>query len=341
VKCSLLAAVFLLLQVSASSADRKRPPINVKCDRGNPCEKGHPVFDAVDWIWTCEYEPLTGPECRSSRGPCDVPEYCQAGACPTDGFSAIGTRCRDPNGPCDLADVCTGDSIDCFDQFLPPTAVCASPTWPCELPHYCTGLGPSCPEVKIPKPTGAICRASAGPCDRVEVCSGESLHCPIDAIAPKTALCRPAFGVCDVAEYCTGTDVSCPTNQLREVGVSCRALIDSCDLEEFCTGEDANCPEDRSFPDGHPCDDQDICTSGDVCIASNCSGEPIDSCDHATAPAGSAAGDASAVPPPATASPTLAGQSIQEQGCGVVLSGGWYTLLAALSFLLVFRNRPR
>src|SRR5207247_2431829 len=118
---------------------------------------------------------------------------------------------------------------------------------------------------------GTICRASQGECDLQEVCTGTSAICPPDA--KSTALCRKSAGDCDVDDFCNGTDNVCPPDAFQPATVECRAKHDQCDVAEHCTGSSALCPDDAPAPDGTGCNDNDLCTQTDTCVAGQCVGK--------------------------------------------------------------------
>jgi len=106
--------------------------------------------------------------------------------------------------------------------------------------------------------SGAAVDGTCGPVAAGFICragSGSSLTCPADAVALSGALCRAAAGDCDLAETCNGTTKLCPS--------------------------------DAKQPDGTPCSDGNLCTTGDTCGGGWCQSgpvEPVPGCSTAITP---------------------------------------------------------
>lgn len=111
--------------------------------------------------------------------------------------------------------------------------------------------------------------------------------------AAAAVTCRAANGVCDPAEQCTGTSGACPTDakatngttcsdsNLCTAGDSCQAGVCASDAPVSCTAQSAChdvgvCSPATGLcsnpvkPAGSPCDDADLCTTGDTCQAGTC-----------------------------------------------------------------------
>ena len=144
------------------------------------------TFDECNGSGGCQ-NPLKpdGSECRPVAGPCDVPEQCAAGLCPSDGKAAPGTECRPTPDVCDPAEVCDGSASTC-----PPD---------------------------LTLPNGTDCRVAADVCDLTEQC--DAGVCPPDA--KSTAVCNPSVGPCDPAESCDGVADACPPDVGLEDGAAC------------------------------------------------------------------------------------------------------------------------
>ncbi len=84
---------------------------------------------------------------------------------------------------------------------------------------------------------------------------------------------RAAVGVCDAADTCDGATAACPVD--AKLTSECRASSDVCDAAETCDGIADSCPVDGFEPDGTTCDDSDVCTSPDECLAGVCESIPI------------------------------------------------------------------
>ncbi len=143
--------------------------------------------------------------------------------------------------------------------------------------------GDCCSSSCTVEPATTECRAAASPCDTAEHCTGSGSACPPDALAPAGTLCRPAAGACDVPEVCSGTGLACPADA-KSTGV-CRPAVGVCDIDESCDGIADHCPANGVVGDGTPCDDADLCTSGDACANGVCNGAltmtcgPCETCD--------------------------------------------------------------
>jgi len=98
--------------------------------------------------------------------------------------------------------------------------------------------------------------AFATRCGNGEADAGEQTGC--DA-----AVAGGGFNCCDA--HC----------QYRPSGTICHALSmpGSCDTPATCSGSSATCP-DTHLPDGSPCSDSNVCTTGDVCMGGTCVGTP-------------------------------------------------------------------
>src|SRR6185369_8556135 len=120
----------------------------------------------------CEYR-SAGLTCRTSAGPCDVPETCTGTSenCPADAFQPSNFQCRPAAGACDLPELCSGSSSPCpADAFRPSGTVCRAPVGSCDVTENCDGLGPNCP-ADVFQPNGTTCRPATGDCDVTETCT--------------------------------------------------------------------------------------------------------------------------------------------------------------------------
>ena len=132
-----------------------------------------------------------------------------------------------------------------------------------------------------PDTTGDVC--TAGICEGVNLCEGvtcqdDGNECTIEECNPIDGSCgstlQPDGTVCDDGDPITTGDV-CTAGVCEGVnlcdGVNCddgnACTVDACDPID---GSCSNAPE----PDGTVCDDGDPNTTGDVCNAGICEGEP-------------------------------------------------------------------
>ena len=200
-----------------------------------------------------------------------APDSCCASDCT---FQPAATSCRDATGECDPADVCSGTSDTCDD--VKRTDECRAAAGVCDVAESCDGVASDCPaDVK----SSAECRAAAGVCDTAETCDGVGDDCPANDFEPNTVECRASAGVCDLAEHCTGSSAACPAD--AKSTVECRASAGVCDAVESCDGVANACPADAFQPDDTPCDDANICSANDRCLAGACGGF-LENCGNGT-----------------------------------------------------------
>jgi len=212
-------------------------------DPGEDCDDGN--RDPGDCCsHTCQYE-AEGSPCEDGNV-CSEGDVCDSGICSSGSPAPAATVCRASAGVCDIAETCTGSSDTCPDDaFEPGTTACRMGSGDmCDPDELCTGSGPSCPTDTVTS-AGTVCDAGSGDlCDSDELCTGISQEpCPADSFEPDTTVCRASAGVCDLPELCTGV-----------VG--------------------AACPGDAFAAEGSPCEDDDVCTEGDVCDSGICSSGP-------------------------------------------------------------------
>lgn len=106
--------------------------------------------------------------------------------------------------------------------------------------------------------------ACTGPdtCDAAGVCQ------PNDE--PTTKTCGDDESECTLQDYCDGSG-SCKDNGHKPAGTSCgSAVSNECTAADSCDGAGV-CLQNNS-PDDVPCDDGNLCTSGDHCVAGECVG---------------------------------------------------------------------
>ncbi len=160
-----------------------------------------------------------------------------------------------------------------LDARLPPSC---EPNGPCENAAFDATLG-AC--VRQPRPDGATCddasacttddRCSQGTCVGEAVTCGDSIGCTVDACEPSVGcLFTPVNERCGDENPCT-TDVCSPvagcTNATAPDGTLCGPF--SCEELSTCFfGACVSAPT----PDGFPCEDGNLCTSGDVCALQEC-----------------------------------------------------------------------
>lgn len=241
---------------------------------GSPGPPGHPCDDGSRCTSgdACEALPTGEIVCRGQVVDCSDGDPCTLDACdPATGGCASGPV------DCDDGNACTADSCD------PATGACVRSglSGPCEDGDHCT-LGDFC--------SGGNCLPGGGAPD-----CDDGRECTTD-VCDRLVGCRHLPGApvsCDDGNPCTsdfcGTSGHC--EHLGVSGTSCDANgASDCKIEECVLG---SCRVVLFVPAGIACDDNNTCTTGDVCgNAGNCIGAPvdcndgnpctIDSCDPAT-----------------------------------------------------------
>jgi len=208
--------------------------------------------------------------------PCTT-DLCNAGVCSHPG-SLNGTVCDDGNG-CTSGDVCdggacTGAPVICNDNNSCTTDFCLAPSGGCAALFNIDGA--SCDDGNTCT-TNDVCASG--------VCRGTGVVC----VAPNsctTSGCNPATMMCQVRTLAPGTPCSdnsvCTVNDRCVFGGVCNGTAVSCDDGNPCTADscaaDAGC-RNRTLDAGVACNDQNACSSGDVCDGQGrCAGAPV-SCD--------------------------------------------------------------
>ena len=255
------------------------------CDDGNPCTE-----DACQGTDGCDHMALDGVECPDGNL-CTVSDVCTQGICVgepkdceddnpcTDDWCDADTGlCEhednvadcDDGDPCTVADECNGGicagtpvACDCVTDEdcgkLEDGDLCNGTLY-CDtgsIPHLC----------KVDPDTTISCPPPAGP----------------DAPCLDTA-CDPETGACGFAEANEG--YPCEEGDPCTVG-------DICEKGECIPGVDTNCNDGnpctddscmpgvgcQNTPNAAPCEDGDICTVGDQCVAGECEHGPQIACD--------------------------------------------------------------
>jgi Tol biopolymer transport system component len=192
------------------------------------------------------------PTCREDAD-CDDQNLCTTDSCGEDG------RCINQADPCQPLSSCHDAGV-CDPQ----TGICSNPIKPdgatCDDGNLCTS-GDQC--------TGGVCSGSAKDCSMADACHDAG------ACDPATGLCpnpRPDGTPCDDGDLCSSGDQcigSICTGRPKDCSVA-----DECHDAGVCDPATGLCPNPR--PDGTPCDDDDLCTKGDRCEGSICTGNPKD-----------------------------------------------------------------
>ena len=270
--------------------------VSLPCNDGNLCTVGDSCLggNCIGLPKVCEDgNPCTTGVCDPGSGECD--------------FHIIPTSCDDEN-PCTVEDqcvdgVCTGVPRDCTDDY-PCTSDACHPSLGCihsPLPGECDD-GNGC--TVDDQCSGVLCVGVSVDCDDDNVCTDDLCQGDIGCFhQPNVAPCNDqnacTYGdMCNQGE-CQGLPLSCVTgnpctfeycddqNECTEgdwcVDGTCYPgpeIIcydnNECTLD-FCKVETGEC---HFNPLGKPCDDEDLCTTFDLCSGGDCAGFPVD-CDDA------------------------------------------------------------
>ncbi|NOX58898.1 MAG: right-handed parallel beta-helix repeat-containing protein [Planctomycetes bacterium] len=132
--------------------------------------------------------------------------------------------------------------------------------------------------------TGDAC--SSGVCigDPID-CSSLNDVCEVGVCDTASGLCEtvPASegSLCDDLDFCT-TDDACLDGICAGTQVDCSHLDDAC-AAGVCNPVDGTC-ETTSTNDGGACDDLDVCTPNDICVAGTCVASPAGCSGHNVPP---------------------------------------------------------
>jgi hypothetical protein len=232
------------------------------CTGQDTCDEGVCVGTPVD--------------CQGDAEACEVATCDSVTGCSVTS-AADGTACDDSDGcttesTCDDGE-CLGAPVDCGDVEVGPCEVVAcDPGWgscvvtfapdetPCDDGDGCT--------------SNAQCFGGACVGEPV-VCSGSPDTCALNTCDPATGACvavSVAEGEpCDDGDLCT-EDALCQGGSCVGETLDCGGST-SC-ASASCDPESGGCVL-NSYSDGTPCDDTNLCTSGDLCEAGQCIGEEI------------------------------------------------------------------
>lgn len=272
-------------------------PVAAICDDRNPCTVDRCVGGA------CEHQIPTAPSTCDDGDKCTQFDRCDAGVC-----KGTPRTCAQDNDVCttDACDPATGQCVRTFN-----VAGCDDANWctiddACALGR-CTGRPRDCSDGNAC--TNDYCiqdgndighceaRPFQGACEDGDLCTlGET--CGVDGVCrggePRTCndfnactddACYPDVGcvfqpnanACDDGDPCTVSD-KCTAG-------ACKGSPRNCDDGNPCTQDGCQFGScyNVGVPNDTPCEDGDICSTGDRCLNSYCTGLGTLSCDDGNA----------------------------------------------------------
>ena len=260
------------------------PPMSL-CDDGNPC-----TVDTCDGADGCAQETLTQGECIDGDV-CTVGDHCEAGIC-------VGT----PVG-CDDSNPCTDDSCDGFGGcHFEDNVVDCNDGDPCTVADECNGglcagfaIACDCQEEGdcVALEDGDVCNGTLF-CDQTQLpyqcqmAPASNIECPPPTPGPDApclaASCDAQTGACSLKPAnqglaCTDGD-SCTIGDLCEDGICVGGVAAVCADNNSCTDDSCDPAIGCLYLDNAAsCNDNDACTTGDVCVNGQCLGGPPLECN--------------------------------------------------------------
>ncbi|MCK6553132.1 Cys-Gln thioester bond-forming surface protein [Candidatus Binatia bacterium] len=260
------------------------------CDDNNAC-----TDDSYDQgVQACVHTPLSGPACDDGTA-CTQTDTCQNGTCV--GSNPVVCTALDQ---CHVAGTCAPNTGLCSNPTAPENTPCndGSPvteqdrcvsgvcvgTPPCDDNNACNGIetpnglggclpgvpllcddGDACNGVETCNPSSG-CQAGTPPtCDDGDVCNGtETCDAQLGCRNGAPLVCSDGIA-CNGIETCDATAGCLPGTP-----VDCSAFVDTCH-DAACGEPDGACVVTQKI-DGFACDDDDVCTLNDRCIAGVCTG---------------------------------------------------------------------
>ncbi len=222
------------------------PGAKTACDDGSAC-----TFDScVSATGLCKHDaaPLEGTSCDADGSACTLGDSCSAGKC----LAGTALQCGDGNP-------CTDDSCNPKTGCVKTNNVAS-----------CEADGNLCTPVDTCK-NGSCSVGPSKDCNDKNSCTNDSC----DGV---TGQCKHAAldgAGCDDGDKCTQNDL-CKADKC-----SAGPAVD-CDDKNACTTDGcqpaSGCNAPVNVADGSPCDDAEICTNKDICVAGKCAGIKLN-CD--------------------------------------------------------------
>ena len=200
------------------------------------------------------------------------------------------------NLPCNDGDACTTQDLCLASLVCAGTAMICDDNNPCTK-NGCNSLAPGPPCLFVPAAgacqDGNVCTTGDG-CN-AGTCTGAPVVCN-DNDPCTTEACKPGIGCVDTpvvdGTTCADDGLDCTYNVC--IAGSCEHPVESvaCVIAGVCydagqAAKDTPClackplqiQDSWSPVTGSPCNDDDVCTSGDLCASGTCSGTPDKACD--------------------------------------------------------------
>ncbi|MBW2699390.1 MAG: hypothetical protein JRF33_01115, partial [Deltaproteobacteria bacterium] len=262
---------------------------SVDCEDGDPCtdHSCDPILGcqqtyntaACDDVDPCSYDDVcngagtcagTTVSCIDDPDTCGVLRSCNGTSSCDEAFPGALTNCDDSD-PCTYDDACDGAGA-----CLGTTIICEDELGVCSLNRDCDGSA-SCLESF---PDANTSCDDAEPCTHTDVCDGtggcigtpidctdDSPPCGVQRSCDGSASCVEIFPDsetgCDDSNLCTYDDVCDGAGACGGTLIVCEDETTICGVRRSCDGS-SQCVE--TFPEaGSPCDDEDPCTTGEVC----------------------------------------------------------------------------
>ncbi len=269
----------------------------LNCNDGNECTE-----DSCDPDTGCVFTPLDGNMC-DDHNDCTLSDVCHAGLCYgtnvvcSENTDCMNYACASINGsphcvgtPVHIDGSCTTDNLceqggtcsiygicdtqptacpqvteciasytcvdgDCIPEYSPPYLQCNLDNL-CNV-SFCDGIGHCIADANLT----TICIAE-NDCQEPGVC------------IPTTGECATIFKdngtPCDDHSLCTSDDACMYGDCVGQNELLCTSYS-QCHEPSSCNPSTGLCPI-VAFPDNYPCNDENVCTTVDVCIGGGCSG---------------------------------------------------------------------
>ncbi len=192
------------------------------------------------------------PRCRADAD-CDDNDLCTTNRCGNDGLCSFEPIPCPAPPQCAAAGACDPATGSCTYEPLPDGS-------PCDDGNLCT---------RNDQCTGSACAGTAIECTGADGCHDPGTCDPTTGLCPNP---RPDGTPCNDGNLCTTAD-RCEASLCVGTEKDC-SLADGCHDPGVCDPATGLCPNPR--PDGTACDDANLCTVGDRCQGSICTGTPKD-----------------------------------------------------------------